>query len=400
MGDTPKRMDPEKRGRFNLGDKEAISLALWAEINTAGWNVRFPQKGGREIRRNRRQRGTEVSLMMPWGREEYRRLIDRMKLLRPPAHIRYRVNWVPVPRRPELSARSITLPTVLQSAPGEPIRPTRRRTMLHILEPAGDGSWLYEMGIPIQEISLPYDIDVMQKVPMPPNRDTVSEGYLKEIYTEVLNAMHNEMEASQFTETWTRAAIENPRVEPQAVKTTIQQRYGERVAISSQSRDANARALDENYRVINPRSVSKEELQNMRDLGELKRTADLFPPPDHQDAVPLDIRGDRTKEEFAIWVVAIGKLAGKNVRPVFIDHPGSNMIACCTMNTENPEMRFNIHHLDDQWLAQRGARQLEIVIHELGHAQTNGEMSHGPRWGDGCAQVGAQIAMGMRGGTA
>ena len=43
-------------------------------------------------------------------------------------------------------------------------------------------------------------MDVMQKVPMPPNRDTVAESYLRKIYTEVLNAMHDKMEREQFSE--------------------------------------------------------------------------------------------------------------------------------------------------------------------------------------------------------
>ena len=57
MGETRKRADPEKRGRFNLGEKEVISLARWARIRTVGWTVDFPEKGGREVRRNQKKRG-------------------------------------------------------------------------------------------------------------------------------------------------------------------------------------------------------------------------------------------------------------------------------------------------------------------------------------------------------
>lgn len=61
---------------------------------------------------------------------------------------------------------------------------TRRKTRIDILEQADENSaWIYEMGIPIQATTLPYDVDVQQKVPMPPNRNTVPAAYLQDIMT-------------------------------------------------------------------------------------------------------------------------------------------------------------------------------------------------------------------------
>ena len=101
--------------------------------------------------------------MMPWGEEEYRRLIERLPGIRPPQETRYRLNGRAIPREPEIASRSLILPTVLQNAPGEPLRSTRRRTEIHILLPREEGGRLHEMGIPVQHINLPYDVDVMQK---------------------------------------------------------------------------------------------------------------------------------------------------------------------------------------------------------------------------------------------
>ena len=84
MGETPKRMDPEKRGRFNLGDKEVLCLAVWGRIETAGWTIDFPPEGGRETKKNRKRSGTRVTALMPWGREEAERLLDRMPMIRRP----------------------------------------------------------------------------------------------------------------------------------------------------------------------------------------------------------------------------------------------------------------------------------------------------------------------------
>ena len=129
------------------------------------------------------------------------------------------------------------------------------------------------MGIPIQEIELPYDVDVQQKVAMPPNRDTVSEKYLQDIYAEVLNAMHELMREDDFRETWVRNAMESQRPEPEAVRDTILGRYGEKAVTWSTYTEANMQAAEEGYQVVHPRNMSREELKTMREKGGLQSAA-------------------------------------------------------------------------------------------------------------------------------
>ena len=392
MGDTPKRMDPERRGRFNMGEKEILSIALWASIETTGTTVEFPETGGRLLRKNRRQRGTRVTAMMPWGEEEAERLTRRIRMIRPPGEMDYRVNRKQVQREKELRIHSVILNTIIQETPGSPMRPTQRRTDIHIL-PAREGTgWIYEMGIPIQEVELSYSVDVMQKVPMPPNRDTVSESYLKKIYTEVLNAMHGEMEPEQFSENWVRIGVENQGIREEPVKSVIRNRYGEKVVTWSSNTDSNMKATDAGYDVLHPRSLGKDEINNMRKLGGMRSAHEMFGKDDDPDRMVEP--GNPVRDAFADWVKRLGKMAGKEVSPVFI-HEKSRTMACCTMNTDNPEMRLNTLHLDEDFLQGRGRKQLELVIHELGHADTSGAMSHGPRWGEACSRVGSMIAMGM-----
>ena len=49
-----------------------------------------------------------------------------------------------------------------------------------------------------------------------------------------------------------------------------------------------------------------------------------------------------------------------------------------------------MEHLN-QWLARRGPEQMQLIIHELAHAYARTPMEHGPRWGEGCAAVGARL---------
>ena len=396
MGDTRKRLDPTARGRFNMGEKEVLSIAESAVIETPGHTVTFPPQGGRTIVKNRRTRGTIITAMMPWDEEKAARLEEKLGLIRPPEDIDYRVNNRKILRQKEITTHSAILDTVIQDGPGEPMRPTRRRTHIHVLEPQGGTGRILEMGIPIQEIEAPYDVDVMQKVPMPPNRDTVGENYLKKIYTELLNAMHGEMPEDRFSENWVRAGVESNGVTEDAVRDVIHNRYGERVVTWSSQVDANMRATDAGYKVIHPRSLGQNELENMKAKGGLKSASDEFPRDDDEDHT-RQVEENEVREGFANWVRAVGMMAQKRVTPIFIYNSHTKNVADCTMNTMNPVMRFNTHFLDDKFFEDRGSRQLELIIHELGHSDMTGEMSHGPRWGEACARVGALIADNMRG---
>ena len=57
MGHTSKRLDHTKRGRFNIGEKDVISVAIEAEVETVGYTATFPRTGSREVHYNSRVKG-------------------------------------------------------------------------------------------------------------------------------------------------------------------------------------------------------------------------------------------------------------------------------------------------------------------------------------------------------
>ena len=48
--------------------------------------------GGRVVRRNRREKGTEVVVVMPWSIIDAETLRQRLRLIRPPKHCAFRIN--------------------------------------------------------------------------------------------------------------------------------------------------------------------------------------------------------------------------------------------------------------------------------------------------------------------
>ena len=247
------------------------------------------------------------------------------------------------------------------------------------------------MGIPIQETALPYDVDVLQKVPMPPNRDTVGQSYLQDIAAETLNAIHEIMETERFSETWVRTAIEDDRVSDSAVVMTKEKRYGENVAMWSTDTDANMKAAEAGYQVVHPRTMSAEEREKMRGPGGIQSTKELFGRDEPEENEETEAELNPVREAFATWVAEIGKMNNLTPKVRFVRAPKAKIIACCTANTDHPTVTFNLSYLSDRWLEERGALQMELVIHELAHAVSNTPMEHGPKWGEACSLIGAQV---------
>ena len=267
---------------------------------------------------------------------------------------------------------------------------TKRKTSIDVLERADAASgWIYEMGIPIQKTSLPYDIDVHQKVPMPPNRNTVSPGYLQAIMTETLNAVHDRLPEESFSDSWVRTAIEDDRIETVAVAAVKKNRYGENAVVWSSDTDANMRAAEAGYQVIHPKAMSAKEREVMAARGGLESAKKEFGRP------PETIRPDTSNDVrrgFSKWIRDIGRIVGLRPRVRYVTGPDATFVAQCTADSPRPLVTINTSYCTDEWLEQRGPEQLELIVHELAHALAGTPMEHGPKWGDGCAAAGARIA--------
>ncbi len=230
------------------------------------------------------------------------------------------------------------LPSVIQDEPGQPLRRTRRMTYIDILKPVREQATLFEMGIPIQKINLDYDVDVLQKVPLNPNRNTVSSAYLRAVSAEVLNEVYSELTGEQAAGSWIRSGIEDKRIEAAAVREVISRRYGRRVVMWSPDKDAVMRAAQEGYEVLHPRSMSPAERENMRNLCGLKSAAAVFGR--GAPAAVVSVKPDKNKERFAAWVVELAAQVGLRARVEFI-YSDARVAADCTANTANPTVRFN-----------------------------------------------------------
>ena len=400
MGPTSKRLSPTKRGRFNIGEKDVISVAIEAEVETVRHTVTFPRTGAREQIANSRTKGTVVRVLMPWNVQQSDELVLMLQRFRPPANCRLLVNGLEVPHRPVMEMRTVGLQTVAQDALGKPMRVVQRRTEIHLAEPpeANGKGWLYEMGIPVLDIECPWDVDVMQKIPMGQQRDAVSKSYLNRIYAEALNATHGILNQDDFTSDWVKRALIHPQTSPEAVKSVAVGRYGPKAVFASLiDRGADQRAMEAGYRLIESRGLSKKEIEAFRTYAGVKYSDEEFSldklPPGGEPPKP-----GSDQARFAEWVIELAGYCGLKATVLYLNDPANTARADCDVSTETPIIRFNEGRLGKSFFQPpyESTDHYDLVIHELGHALSNlSEFEHGEEWGKGVGKAGALIAVRM-----
>ena len=404
MGHTGKRLHSTKRGRFNIGEKDVISVAIKAEVETVGHTVTFPAAGSREETPNSRAKGTVVRVLMPWNKQQSDELVAVLQRFRPPTGGLFKcslfVNDCEVTHPPPKARLAVKLQTVVQDAPGKPMRATQRDTDIHFAEPcdANGERWLYEMGIPVQTIECPWDVDVMQKVPMGQERNAVGEAYLNRIYAEVLNATHEMLEPNEFGSQWVKRAIEHSQITPEAVRSTVKGRYGStKTVFATLDGDANLRASEAGYGVANPGGLSKKEIETLRKNAGVKDSDEVFPtPPPARDFYEPEPVTDQAR--FAEWVVEMAGHCNLTATVHYFREPNNARLADCSASTNTPTLRFNEGRLGEEFFKPPYGRieHYDLLLHELGHAlDERSVIPHGESWGEGVSKAGALVAVHM-----
>lgn len=367
MGHTKKRSDPTVRGRFNIGEKEILSVAVSATITTGKKRVRFPERGGRIVGTIKTPvTGAKIECILPWSRQVADETTKALALILPPRHIGYHLNGKLMPYREPVATAEATLETVIQDSPAEPLRRTRRRTTIE-LHPAHEGM-LFEMGIPIQDLECPYLVNVMQKVPLPPNRDIVKDSYLQDIYALVLNATAGDLHDEQSSDTWVRVAVEDKDITREAVQAVMDKRYGDRVALWSSDYRSNEAAQHAGYEIVHPKTLSPTERASMEQVG-LQHTSDIFPT-SYGDAEPV-LRKDWTPGMVAVEAYAkrlYEALYGKNLVVSFVRMKNNRNAAWFSPGS----VTFNLSVNGPRWFEGIRPDTTSLLIHEYGHNEGNG----------------------------
>lgn len=393
--ESEKKGAAEKRGRFNLGEKLVLALCEEAEIVSTTGAVRF-DADGRKLLRVRRAAGSSFKGLMRMTNEAFALCCEAVDRLLPPPGIVTAFNGRVLPVRTPMAVFQASLRTEIADAEGN-LRPTSRKTevRVHELRP-GEVGTLYELGIPVVETGDGYHVDVQQKVPLGFDRDSVPPTFLKHLRALVLNAVHEALPAEQATSVWVRDALGTSNVSPEAVRTVISQRFGEKAVVYDPSdREANKLAVVAGYTVVHSGQLSADEWTNVRNAGALRPAGKVTPSPKpfEPDGVPLKTipPEDWSAEERATVELY------KRLAPHLVHRPIKVVMAFTKNKWRACYGPAGTLYLNKRLLSRAffagGASEdaLGLLIHEMGHEYSGDHLS--TEYYRALTKVGARLAL-------
>lgn len=275
--------DPEKRGRFNTGEKLVLALCRSAAIETTSGSVSFSEAQGRRTSRTARPAGTLFRGEIRITRDQIFEVSEEVSRLIPPVPTTYNGETLGMPM--PLHSFEVKLPTEFAAivSPGErSLRRTVRKTRVELYEGAGE---VLELGIPVVEADIGFRADVLQKVPLNSDRDNVPPAFLRTLRVAIVNEMHERIDRESTAEPWVQEAAGDSRISGDAFRGIVRKRFGDRalVAVPGDPR-ANATAEAAGYSVIHGGSMSGDAWGNARKFEAIPSTSSVFPSPSSEVA--------------------------------------------------------------------------------------------------------------------
>lgn len=360
---TSKRSDPNKRGRFNIGEKQVLSLCERAIVSTTKGTVIFDKKG-RRMSRATQDKGSKITVSVRMSKTDFDEMLAVVRKYLVPQKICFLVNGETVSYQKPYKVLTTTLMT--ENEVNGVFSRTQRKTNVHVHQ-ANSKSMLYEMGLPISEIDCQFDVDVQQKVPLSIDRDTVPTSYLKALFAEVLNATYRDVESENSSEVWVRQAMGDKRITSEAVKEIVNKRYGEKVVVANPFDPISIDdALSNGFNVVHGQEMSKEEWENIRKAEAIPSSTDLFGKGigTSTSYVPTE-----TMEKVAVLAKKIAKrLLGIDIDVEFYTSP--DIIQNASFG--NNRLSFNVTKLGKRFFeVPVSEKTLDLICHELGHYAGN-----------------------------
>ena len=374
FAESNKKGDPEKRGRFNLGEKLVLALAREARVVSTSGTIIFNADGTRTVSSAKRVVGSVFTATLDIPAREADALLAYTRLLIPPANVTTLVGGRRLVRPQALATASASLPTLIADAVGV-LRPTKRVTAVEAFAPIGDEAMLYEMGIPVCSLDLPWSLNVGQKVPLNSDRDGVTPAYLRAIYAFALNRLHDRLTEENAAEGWVGTALESPDIEPDAVRAAVAARFGERrVVFDPAHPESNTQAINAGYAVVHGGSFSRDAWRAIRDSEALPSAGTIFPtrPEGPPGALQITDLSPGMKQVASFTSLLGARLLSKSVRVEFWTTLGSVGGRAARATYSPGVVRFAVDILRrpffDRWDSPRVLPGLvSLVLHEFAH---------------------------------
>lgn len=371
---SEKMGDPNKRGRFNLGEKLVLALCEQAEIISTKGSVYFTPKGRKEGPK-KLQAGSAFLGTLRMTRAELAETYQAIQTLIAPESCTTTFNGEPLPPRETLAHFEATLPTDLADEQGYLRRTSRKCPVTVHAVREGEIPQLYEMGIPIVPLTggERWHVNVHQKIPLNLDRDNVTPAYLQALRVALADNMREQLTKDDASEVWVNAATEDERIDPVTLTKVLDERFGKKRAVFDPSdREANKQLLNEGYTVIPGGTLSKAQWENVRTHGLAQPAGQIRPSGTaHKEGGREEnvidpekyTAGQKNVEALAT------ALAWRLIRKLVVVRIVNEAIALPHAAWYGDGvLTFNLGRLGKAWFeGPLGARHLELILHELAH---------------------------------
>ncbi len=394
---TKKRKDPNVRGRFNIGEKEVLVLCSEAKITSTKGSVIFDKDGSRRNSKEHRDAGTEFWGIMKMTRDEMEKTIKVLRSAIPPDGVVTLVNGKTLRQPKPLASFEVTLPTELEDEEGN-LRPTRRKTTVNVYDPGAynPDATIYEMGIPV--CTLPGDkwhIDVQQKVPLPRDRDSVTQAYLTKLRVAVVNHMHNQLTEEDSGEAWVREATGNKDIDENAFNDLLHKRHGDDlVSRSVDDPESNHTAQAAGYEVLTGRTLSKGEWDNAKEFESFQSAGKEFPTDGPKSGsadlgIPPNKWTKGMKQVMAFYTAVMPELIGAEAHIRIVRDKGNHFQAWYGGRRLTLNLQYLGHAFFNNFPHQNFVEVADLLIHELGHEYERDHLSKS--YNDALTLLGAKL---------
>jgi hypothetical protein len=371
FAESYKKGNVKQRGRFNLGEKLALAMFKSASITSTKGTITFNDQG-RSKSKKCSEAGTTFTGEIVLTQEEYNTILDKVKSIIVPNGVTLKVNGIEVDKPNIKTSFEITLPTIISDEDGN-LKKSSRNTIVEIYPKSEDKGKIFELGIPVVEIDIDYDVNVLQKVPLNKDRDNVTPAFRKQLATEVLNNCFSDLSDEQKRHGWVTDALEEANEE--AVHNVIKSKHGEdAVVFDPNDPEANKKAQADGRQVIYGGSYNSKVWDKIRSTsestGSFKSSGSYsaFASPEFQGGakeLPLEKYTDGMKEVVEYTKKVHKELIGIDVEVSLHDGEGAN----ASYNGKIPRVSFFWKVLGRAWFNLKVNRVDidRLLIHEFGH---------------------------------
>ncbi len=397
---SEKKGDPNKRGRFNLGEKLVLAVCDEASISSTTGTVIFG-KDGRKQSRKKRVSGSLFSGKIRMTNAELEQVIASSKFVFIPEGVDVFINEAVVRPRVPVATFYESLPTEIADNEGN-LKKSLRKAEIKVYEvEEGEKAQLFEMGIPVVETGDAYHVSIGQKIPLNMNRDNVTPAYLRTVRTFLLNNMHEHLKEGEGSNAWVREALSDERVSDEALKNAVKNRFGDKVvSFDPSDPEANKLAVSKGYVVVHGGNLSGQEWANVRRAGAILPAGQVSPSPkpysDDPNAEPVEVIKasewtDGMWRHADLAVELARELMGVKLTVRFVKPKSRNFSAAyggCRL-----DYAYNV--LGADWFERAASREdnLRLLIHEFGHQYSGDHLSS--EYHDALCCLGARLAMYM-----